>query len=192
MGQPGIVIKLREGDEQAFRELFDLYRDRVFNTALGLLQHHENAEDTTQEVFIEIHRSVANFRGDCKLSTWIYRITVRKSLELIRSGRRKKRYATVFSLFGYEDRVNVAAEAPFYHPGVRLENKERSAILFNAMEKLPLTQRTAFILHKVEGLSHPEIAEIQSTTVSAVESQIVRARRNLRKLLSDYYEKNEK
>jgi len=192
MDLPGIVIKLREGDEQAFRELFNQYRDRVFNTALGLLQQHENAEDTTQEVFIEIHRSVANFRGECGLSTWIYRITVSKSLELIRSGRRKKRYATVLSLFGYEDRLHLAAEAPFYHPGVRLENKERAAILFKAIEKLPLNQRTAFILHKVEGLSHPEIAAILSTTVSAVESLMVRARKNLRNLLSDYYEKNEK
>lgn len=192
MDIPGIVIKLKEGDEQAFRDLFGLYRDRVFNTALGFLQHHENAEDTTQEVFIEIYRSITRFRGECELSTWIYRITVRKSLELLRAGKRKKRFGMVFSLFGNEHRVNIAVEAPFYHPGIRLENRERSAILFKAIEKLPLNQRTAFVLHKVEGLPQAEIANIMGTSVSSVESLIVRALRNLRRLLSDFYEQNEK
>lgn len=186
-----IIAKLRTGDEQTFRELVDQFRDRVFNTALGLLQHHENAEDVTQEVFIEVFRSVAGFRGDCSISTWIYRITVQKALEHIRTGSRRKRSGIMISLFGNEDRVNLSANAPFYHPGVLLENKERSAILFRAISLLPVNQRTAFVLHKVEGLSQSEISRIMDTSVSSVESLIVRARRKLRQLLSDYYEKNE-
>lgn len=186
-----IIAKLRTGDEQTFRELVDQFRDRVFNTALGLLQHHENAEDVTQEVFIEVFRSVAGFRGDCSISTWIYQITVQKALEHIRTGSRRKRSGIMISLFGNEDRVNLSANAPFYHPGVLLENKERSAILFRAISLLPVNQRTAFVLHKVEGLSQSEISRIMDTSVSSVESLIVRARRKLRQLLSDYYEKNE-
>ncbi len=187
-----IIAKLRTGDEQTFRELVDQYRDRVFNTALGLLQHHENAEDVTQEVFIEVFRSVAGFRGDCSISTWIYRITVQKALEHIRTGSRRKRSGIMISLFGNEDRVNLSANAPFYHPGILLENKERSAILFQAISLLPVNQRTAFVLHKVEGLSQSEISRIMDTSVSSVESLIVRARRKLQQLLSDYYEKNER
>ena len=179
-------------DEQTFRELVDQYRDRVFNTALGLLQHHENAEDVTQEVFIEVFRSISRFRGDCSLSTWIYRITVQKALEHMRNSRRRKRHGLIFNLFGKEDQINVPAENPFYHPGILIENKERAAILFSAIALLPLNQRTAFILHKVEGLSQAEIAGIMATTVSAVESLIVRARRTLKILLAEYYEKNEK
>jgi RNA polymerase sigma factor (sigma-70 family) len=192
-GKPDIqeISGLREGNEAAFKRLFEQFSDRVFNTSLGLLQHRENAEDITQEVFVEIFRSIARFRGDCSLSTWIYRITVRKSLEFLRAGRRRKRIGVVFSLFGYEDHLDVVADSPFYHPGVRLENIERSAILFGAIEKLPLNQRTAFVLHKVEGLSHAEIAEVMSSSVSSVESLIVRAKRNLRRLLSDYYEKKQ-
>jgi RNA polymerase sigma factor (sigma-70 family) len=190
MGRTPELAKLREGDEHAFRELADQYRDRVFNTALGLLQHHENAEDVTQEVFVEIFRSVARFRGESSLSTWIYRITVQKSLEYIRTSHRTKRSGIHFSLFGKEEQVNVASDAPFYHPGIQLENKERAAILFRAIAALPENQRTAFILHKVEGLSHPEIAEIMATTISAVESLMVRSRRRLKELLSDYYDKN--
>ena len=192
MSVPMEINKLREGNEQAFRELVNQFSDRVFNTALGLLQHHENAEDVTQEVFAEVFRSVARFRGDCSLSTWIYRITVQKSLEHIRNGRRGKRYGVILSLFGREDQVNVAADAPFYHPGILLENKERAAILFRAIALLPENQHAAFILHKVEGLSHQEIAAVMETSVSSVESLIVRARKKLKELLSDYYEKNER
>ncbi|MEI6435560.1 MAG: RNA polymerase sigma factor, partial [Bacteroidota bacterium] len=188
---PGIK-KLREGDEQTFRELVEQFRERVFNTALGMLQHRENAEDVTQEVFVEVFSSVARFRGDCSLSSWIYRITVQKSLEHIRSGQRKKRSGFIFSLFGREDQVNIATEAPFYHPGIQLENRERAAILFSAIAKLPVNQRTAFVLHKVEGLSQTEIAEIMKITISSVESLMVRAKSRLRELLADYYEKNEK
>lgn len=183
-------MKLREGDERSFRELTNLYHDRVYNTSLGLLQHIENAEDVTQEVFVEVFRSVSGFKAECKLSTWIYRITVQKSLEHIRSSRRKKRSGILMSLFGKEDRVNIPGDNSFYHPGIRLENKEKSAILFGAIAKLPLNQRTAFTLHKVEGLSHAEIADILKTSVSSVESLIFRARQNLRSLLAGYYEKN--
>ena len=192
MGIQPEIAKLREGNEQAFRELVDQYRDRVYNTTLGMLQNEENAEDVTQEVFIEIFRSVAWFRGDCNLSTWIYRIALQKALEHIRTSRRRKRSGILLSLFGKEDQVNIAADAPFYHPGILLENKERATILFHAISALPVKQRTAFVLHKVEGLSQAEIAEITSTSVSAVESLIGRAKRKLRELLSDYYDKNER
>ena len=192
MGRPLLTDRLREGDEQAFRELVDHYGDRVFNTVLGLLQHHENAEDVTQEVFVEVFRSVSRFRGDSSLSTWIYRIAVQKSLEYLRASRRRKRSGILISLFGQEDRLNVPSDTPFYHPGIQLENKERSAILFRAISALPINQRTAFVLHKVEGLSQTEIAEIMSASVSSVESLMVRANRKLRELLSDYYEKNER
>ena len=184
--------KLRDGNEKSFRELINQFGDRVFNTALGLLQHQENAEDVTQEVFIEIFRSLKHFRGDSSLSTWIYRITMQKALGHIRISRSARRSGILFSLFGREDQVNLTSDAPFYHPGILLENKERAAILFRAISKLPVTQRTAFVLHKVEGLSQGEIAEIMDTSVSSVESLIVRAKRKLQVLLSDYYDKNER
>jgi RNA polymerase sigma-70 factor (ECF subfamily) len=192
MGIAPELVKLREGDELAFRQLVDQHQNRVFNTALGLLQHHENAQDVTQEVFVEVFRSISKFRGDSTLSTWIYRITVQKALGHIRSGKRLKRSGTIFGLFGNESQLNIQTNQPFDHPGIQLENKERATILFKAIALLPLNQRTAFTLHKVEGLSQNEIAVIMSTSVSSVESHLVRARRNLRELLSDYYEQNEK
>ena len=186
-----IIVRLRAGNEQAFSELVDQFRDRVYNTTLGMLQNEANAEDVTQEVFIEIFRSVGKFRGDSELSTWIYRIAVQKALEHLRTSGRRKRSGRFLNLFNLEQQVAVPDEAPFYHPGILLENKERAAILFSAISKLPENQRTAFVLHKVEGLSQAEIAEIMKSTVSAVESLIVRAKQKLRELLSDYYDQNE-
>ena len=100
MGISPEITKLREGDEQTYRETVNRYRDRVYNTALGIIQHHENAQDITQDVFLEVFRSVSRFRGDCSLSTWIYRITAQKSLEHLRTNKRLKRSATPLSLFG--------------------------------------------------------------------------------------------
>ncbi|HNJ95924.1 MAG TPA: sigma factor, partial [Ferruginibacter sp.] len=80
MTEQELISGLRNGEEPAFRELVSLFQDRVFNTALGLLRHPTEAEDIAQEVFIQVYRSVRQFKGDSLLSTWIYRITVTKSL----------------------------------------------------------------------------------------------------------------
>ncbi|HLF34034.1 MAG TPA: sigma-70 family RNA polymerase sigma factor, partial [Cyclobacteriaceae bacterium] len=90
---------LRRGDEQAFRQLVEEYQDKVYNTCLGFVRNEEEADDLAQEVFVEVFSSVQSFRGDSKLSTWIYRIAVTKSLELIRSKKRKKRFAVLKSVF---------------------------------------------------------------------------------------------
>lgn len=185
-----LTERLKNGDEQAYREVIRLFRDRIFNTALGIVQHVEDAEDLAQEVFMEIFRSVRGFRGQSALSTWIYRITVQKSLEHLRRVRRKKRHAIVMSLLGREHNVDAAGNAPFYHPGIRLENRERSTLLFGAIAKLPEDQKTAFVLQKVEGLTQAEVADVMEKSVAAVESLVFRAKQNLRKLLADYYEEN--
>jgi RNA polymerase sigma factor (sigma-70 family) len=186
------IGQLKEGNMNAYRELVAQFTGRIYNTALGLLQNQEDAEDISQEVFTEIYQSVSQFTERSKLSTWIYRITVSKSLELIRSRNRKKRTGILFSLFGKEDHLAVTNTSPFYHPGIKLENKERAAILFQAIEKLPASQRTAFTLHKLENLSYAELAEIMGVSVSSVESLMFRAKQNLRKLLGNYYDQNEK
>ena len=190
MTEEHFIDLLKKGDQDAFRTLLSQYSDRVFNTALGLLQHQEDAEDITQEVFVEVYQSIPAFRLQSKLSTWIYRITVTKSLELLRSNKRKKRSGIVLSLFGKEQRINVSTNEPFYHPGVSLENKEMSAVLFKAIQQLPLHQRTAFTLHKLEAMSYAELAGVMNVSVSSVESLLFRAKQKLKMLLGNYYEQN--
>jgi len=179
-----LISGLRNGEEPAFKELVTRFGDKVFNTALGLLQHHTEAEDTAQEVFIQVFRSIGQFKGDSLLSTWIYRITVTKSLDHLRSKKRKKRSGFLNSLFG-DNNMPLYEPEDFNHPGVLQENKEDAALLFKMVDQLPENQRTAFILNKVEELSYREIADILNTTESAVDSLLQRAKQNLRKKLNE-------
>ena len=179
------VKLLKGGDEAAFSRLVEMHQQLVYNTALGLLQSSEDAEDTAQEVFVQAYESIGSFKGEARLSTWLYRITVTKSLDRIKYLSRKKRGGFVLSLFSKEDSMHDLPD--FNHPGVKLVNKERAAVLFKAMATLPDNQRIAFTLHKVEGLSHQEIGEILNCTIASVEALMHRAKQNLRKLLTDYY-----
>ena len=189
MNELELIQQLRAGDEQAFKSLVANYQDMVYNTALGIVQNSEDAEDVAQEVFIQVYRSIDQFKGDARLSTWIYRITTTKALDHIRSRRRKKRFAFITSLFGPNDEL-VHEPVDFQHPGVALDRKEQAALLFRMIEQLPENQKVAFTLHKTEDLSYQEIAEVMKLSVSAVESLLFRARQNLRKLLEKHYQQN--
>lgn len=178
-----LILRLRERDEIAFKELVSRYQDRVFNTALGLLQHHADAEDIAQEVFIQVYHSISGFEQKAALTTWIYRITVTKSLDHLRTKKRKRSTGFLQMLFG-RDNQPVHEPEDFNHPGVKAERKEDAALLFKMVDQLPGTQRTAFILNKVGELSYKEIAGIMNTTEPAVDALLQRAKQNLRKKLN--------
>ena len=178
-----LIAQLKEGSTHAFGIVVEEFKGVVYNTSLGIVQNQEDAEDISQEVFAEVYQSIKNFKGESKLSTWIYRIAISKSLEHLRRKNRKKRFAFVQSLFGTESVTPINEVPHFYHPGVQLENKERAAVLFEAIEQLPANQKAAFILHKIEGVSYNEIAEVMKISLSSVESLQFRAKQNLQKLL---------
>ena len=186
------IARLKTGDKEAFEWLVKNFQSKVYNLCLGLLQNMEDAEDISQEVFIAVFQSINSFKEQSSLSTWIYRIATTKSLEFLRMKKRKKRFGFLQALFTNEKGELKTDQAHFYHPGVLLENKERSAILFGAIEQLPENQKTAFVLHKLENLSYAEVSEVMKVSVSSVESLMFRAKGNLKKLLEQYYEKNEK
>lgn len=182
-----LIQGLKNGEEPAFKFLVDTYQDRVYNTAMGILQNAEDAEDVAQEVFIKVFRSIHNFKGDSKLSTWIYRIATTGALDVLRSRKSKKRFGIIQRLFGEGNEPEF--ELPdFNHPGVSLDRKESAAKLFRAISELPENQRVAFTLHKLEDLSYQEISEVMSTSVPAVESLMHRAKQNLRKILEKQIE----
>ena len=189
MNQPELIEQLKKGDEQAFTKLVDEWQDMVYNTALGIVQNADDADDIAQEVFIQVYQSVSSFKGESKFSTWLYRITVSKALDHEKKKKRKKRFAFVQGLFGGHEEDQLYP-VDFNHPGVELEKKERANELFNALKQIPDKQRIAFTLHKLEGQSYLEVAEIMNTTLYAVESMMSRAKINLRKELNKYYNKN--
>lgn len=186
MNQPELVEQLQKGDASAFRKLVDEWQDMVYNTAVSIVQDPDDADDITQEVFVQVFQSVSSFKGESKFSTWLYRITLSKALDHEKKKKRKKRVGFVQSLFGNRAEEHLHP-VNFDHPGVVLEKKEKAAVLFNALKQLPDNQRIAFTLHKLEGLSNQEIAGIMNTSLYAVESLMGRAKINLQKKLSTYY-----
>jgi len=187
-----IIIRLKQNDEKAFQVLVDLFSKKVYNTCIGMLQNMEDGEDVTQEIFITIHLNIKEFKEESSLSTWIYRIAVNKCLEFIRKKNRKKRSGIFKSIFSSEGERAIENHSDFIHPGIQLENQERAKVLFKAIELLPEQQKSAYILHKLEQVSYNEIASIMEVSLSSVESLLFRAKQNLKKHLTTYYEENEK
>lgn len=178
---------IASGDKAAFRLFYEYYKSKVYNTAISYLQNAEEAEETTQDVFVEIFHSAEAFKGDSSPGTWVYQITINKCLDALRFRKRKKRFGFLKSLFG-DSMEQPEVDVPhFDHPGVVLENKENASILFAAIELLPENQKTAFILSQVEELPQKEIAEVMKQSQKAVESLIQRAKVNLRNELEKFY-----
>nr|WP_298930177.1 RNA polymerase sigma factor [uncultured Allomuricauda sp.] len=182
------LADLREQKQSAYSRLLDDYQSKVFNTCLSFVPNKEDAEDIAQEVFVEVYNSIKKFKGDSKLSTWIYRISVNKSLEFIRKKSTKKRFGFMQSITGGNIPVDKSSYfTEFNHPGIQLENKEKSELLFNAINKLPEAQKVVFTLHKVDGMSYKEVSEVTEKSVSSIESLLFRAKKNLQKILTEYY-----
>ena len=178
-----------DNSNKSFNEIVETHKVRVFNTAISFLQNKEDAEDLTQEVFMEVYHSLEKFKEEASVSTWIYRITVNKSLDFLRKKNRKKRFGFMTSLFNKESgEINIDA-GHFDHPGILLEKKENARILFEAIEQLSENQKTAFILFHIEELSQKEIGEIMSLSAKAIESLIQRAKASLRIKLETIYKK---
>ncbi len=181
-----LIEQLKVKDNGAFKTVVDTYQNMVYNTVLGIVQNEEDAEDVSQEVFIQVYESIKNFKGDSKFSTWIYRISVSKSLDHLRKKKRKKRFAFVHSLFGKDEEL-IHDPPDFFHPGVGTEEKENASVLFKAIYALPQNQNIAFVLNKVEGLTYQQISEVMEISDAAVDSLLQRAKTNLRKKLENYY-----
>ena len=191
MSDQEILAQLRQGDEDAYRQLVERFQQKVFNTAVNFLQNQQDAEDIAQEVFIQVYHSIGQFKENASLSTWIYRITISKCLDHTRNKRRKKRFAFISRLFT-DDNQLLHDATDFEHPGIQLDRKENAAILFRTVNQLPDSQKTAFLLNKVDGLSYHEIADVMKLSESAVDSLLQRARQNLRKKIEqeiDFLEK---
>lgn len=174
-------------NDEIFRTLVAEHQDMVINTCYRFVMNREDAEDLAQEVFVEVYRSLEKFREESKLSTWIYRIAVTKSLDHLRRLKRKKRFSSLKRIVGLDDPT---AELPSSHddnPEQALEEKERFAVLQKALDSLPDNQKTALLLSKQDGYSNGEIADILKTSVSAVESLIHRAKKNLHSKLYRHY-----
>lgn len=191
MNEQNFITQLQAGKEAAFNQLLEDYQQKVFGTCISFIPNNEDAEDVAQEVFLEVFKSISKFKGNSKLSTWIYRIATNKCIEFIRRKNTKKRFAFMQAILGNEipiDKTSYFTEVN--HPGILLENKEKSAIIFKAINTLPENQRVIFTLAKIDGKSYQEIVEITGKSLSSVESIMFRAKKNLQQRLKNFYKKD--
>lgn len=184
-----LLNKMAEGDFSAGRQFVDNHQVNVYNICFSFLQNEHNAEDVAQEVFIEAIRNAEKFRGDSKLSTWLYRIAVNRSLNFLRDNRKRRFWIELDSFFGINDDQDISKDMGPVTDEDQLVKQEQKLLIGRAIQALPENQRTAFTLNKLEDLSYAEVAEIMQTSLSSVESLIHRARVGLQKKLRNYYSK---
>ncbi len=190
MTEVEIIQKLQRGNEQAFKELVENYQKMVVNTCFGMVHNIEDSEDIAQEVFIEVFRSINKFRAESKLSTWLYRMAVNRSLNFIRDNKKNKWFQS------FEDAVQSKnaelsriTTGDSENPEFELENSQRATLLHEAIDNLPQNQKVAFTLSKYEDLSYQKISAVMDVSVSSVESLLHRAKKNLQKKLYVCYKK---
>jgi RNA polymerase sigma-70 factor (ECF subfamily) len=170
-----LLQALAQGQEQAFSQLYALYAELVYNTALHYLGQKEDAEEVCQDVFLQLYQSADQFRGEASLKTWIYRICINKSLSLIRKRQAKR---SLWSRLLSSDKI---PEQGHEDQNLALEQAETHQQLFKAIQQLNEAQRTAFILAYWEELPQREIAQIMNLNLKAVESLLSRAKEKLKK-----------
>lgn len=158
--------------------LLNQHQSKVLNVCYKFLLNKEDAEDITQEVFLEVFLSIHKFKGEAQIGTWIYRIAISKCLDEIKKRKRQKRISSFGKILGLQFAQNKKSIAT--EPDVTLEQKQHFELLHAALNKLPNTQRIAFTLSKIDGYSNEEIASIMQTTIAAVESLIYRARKKIK------------
>jgi RNA polymerase sigma-70 factor, ECF subfamily len=178
-----LITGILNRDKQVIQFLVSKYHKQIIKTAFHILQNMDDSEDLAQDVFVEILESVESFKGASSLSTWIYRLTINKSLNFIRKNKRKQLVRHFESFFRKGDpQVNSSFLEPSEHDST-FDNSERRHLLENAVNSLPENQKTAFILSKYEELSYKEITGIMSLSLASVESLLQRAKKNLQKKL---------
>lgn len=189
-----LIRGIIDRDKTVVKYLVEKYHHQVIKTAYYFVHDMKDAEDLAQDVCIEILESVGRFKGNSSLNTWIYRITINKSLNFIRKNKRKQVFSQIESVSQGHKSSEVFGQAePVFHD-TSMEDSERRWLLEESIRSLPENQRTAFILHKYDELSYKDIAEIMNTSLSSVESLMHRAKQGLQQKLvnhfSEYVTKN--
>jgi RNA polymerase sigma-70 factor (ECF subfamily) len=188
MDEKYLIESLKNADESAYRQVVESYQLIVYNTCLGMLHDEDSAKDISQDVFIELFRSVHKFRGDSKLSTWLYRIAINKSLNFIRDNKKHSTLKSIQRFFsGEKDESIQIMDSSIRNPQEISEQNDHAIALHKALDTLPINQKTAFVLKNYDDLSYKNISEVMELSISSVESLIHRARVNLQKSLSNYY-----
>ncbi len=185
--ESSLIARLVARDERAFNELVQAYGRRVSGLVFRMLGNRAEAEDLTQEVFVQVFKAIGSFRGDSKLSTWIYRIAVNlcknrtKYLRVRHAGEQDELEAVAERVpLGEATRANVAQ---IERPDEAMAGRQVEKIVQDAIARIDPTFRECLVLRDVEELSYEEIGEITGLPPGTVKSRIFRARAQLKEMV---------
>ncbi|MCS7253945.1 MAG: sigma-70 family RNA polymerase sigma factor [Armatimonadota bacterium] len=180
-----LLRRCKAGDEDAWREFIDTYKHMVYSFAYDLLRNPEDAEDVAQEVFINAFRAIGSFRGDSRISTWLYRVTKNACLNFIRQ-RDKAVWESLDDQEGnWEELLDRDDDMPT--PEELVLHEELREIVRRKIDELPHIYRTAIIMCDIRQLNYEEAARILNIPVGTLKSQVFRARRMLKEKLKSYW-----
>jgi RNA polymerase sigma-70 factor, ECF subfamily len=164
------------GDLQAFETLYERHHRRIYSLCLRMVANPTEAEDLTQEVFVQLFRKIGSFRGDSAFTTWLHRLTVNHVLMHFRKrGVRMEKTTEEGEIGEIQDNLQSASERPRFVDRIALDK---------AISQLPPGYRTVFVLHDIEGFEHTEVADLLGVSVGTSKSQLHKARMRLRELLN--------
>jgi RNA polymerase sigma-70 factor (ECF subfamily) len=184
-----IKEEILKNKDNGFKLLVEKYHVMIYKICFAYTKNIEDAEDLTQEVFLKAYQKIDKFRGDSSLSTWLYRISVNKSINFLRDNKYHKLYQRIETLFSDNSELKIEIPSSDKDPEDRFILNEMENLFNKALNTIPKNQMTAFILNKYNELSYQEIAEIMKTSVSAIQSLIHRAKEGIQKRLIEYYDK---
>ena len=170
-----LIARAQSGDEQAFAALFEMHKRRVYSLCLRMTGNTAEAEDLTQEAFLQLFRKISTFRGESAFSTWLHRLAVNVVLMHLR-----KKVPQQISLDETESSQDEPVKRDYGDNDRRLLGSIDRISLERAIAELPPGYRTVFVLHDIEGYEHNEIAEIMKCSVGNSKSQLHKARLKLR------------
>jgi RNA polymerase sigma-70 factor, ECF subfamily len=171
-----LVRRVHAGDPQAFRDLFRRYRAEVMRLLYRMLGPRADLDDVLQEVFLQVHRSLRDYRGEAKLSTWLHRVTVNVALMQRRSAKSRP-------VLAEEAPADLTPDDGILQPDEDAARRERVRAFFRLLEQLAEKKRVVFVLHELEGLSPQQIATVVDAPVLTVRTRLFYARRELEALL---------
>ncbi len=177
----GLVTGLKNGDERAYRQLVRTYQAKLKNVAYGITLDAEESSDIVQDVFLKAYTGIEKFKGESSLYTWLRRITVNESLNLVRKWKRRLRWQ--HQPLEREDGSSLDIESEEAGPEISLDNRQMTGALKQALDKLPEKARAVIVLKEVEGLSYEEIGDLMGINKGTVSSRIFYAREKLREYL---------
>jgi RNA polymerase sigma-70 factor, ECF subfamily len=187
----GLVQALRQGEPAATEQLVNTYGDRVYRLAIRITGLNEDAEEVAQDALWTAARKIDMFKGDAAFGSWLYRIAANAAYQKLRSRKTKSReiaFEDLMPAIDEETRHFEPSDDWSQRVDEQAVQSELRGILEEAIEALPPDYRTALVLHDVEGMSNPDIAETLGISLPAVKSRVHRSRLYLRDRLSTYME----